>query len=110
MEVMNVIGYAPPSFQRPPRRPRLHRIDTVTLASSISIVALVISTSLHVFANVAEQPLVVGTIVMASIAGWINAFLPSSESAPHDGGQLLLDDDDELGGSDVDDYYYEQAA
>lgn len=93
MRVMNVIGYAPPSFQREAHR-KFHRVETVTLASSVSIVALLVAAALHFFAGVNEGPLVIGTILVASIAGWVNAYLPPSEAAPDDGGQDLTDEFD----------------
>jgi hypothetical protein len=92
MRVMNVIGYAPPTLPRHPRR-KFHRVETVTLASSVSIVALLIATGLHRFAGIAEAPLVIGTIVVASVAGWINAYLPGPAATPGDGGR---DRDDDL--------------
>jgi hypothetical protein len=103
MRVMNAIGYAPPTLPRHPRR-RLHRIEIVTLASSVSIVALLLATALHLLAGVDEGPLVVGTILVASIAGWINAYLPATVAAPGDGGQAL---DDDLG---PDRGWYDRAA
>jgi hypothetical protein len=103
---MNVIGYAPPSFPSEPRR-RFHRVEIVTLASSISIVALLVATALHTLAGVAEVPLVIGTILVASVAGWVNAYLPAA-ATPDDGGHdrdldLDLDLDPEHG-------WYDRAA
>ena len=103
MRVMNVMGYAQPTFPREPRR-RFHRVETVTLASSVSIVALLIATALHLLAGVHETPLVIGTILIASIAGWVNAYLPSDAAAPGDGGH---DIDDEV---DLDHGWYDRAA
>jgi hypothetical protein len=88
MRVMNVIGYAQPSFPRAPRH-RFHRVETITLASSISIVALLVATALHTLAGVDEVPLVIGTILVASVAGWINAYLPTAAATPGDGGRDL---------------------
>jgi hypothetical protein len=105
MRVMNVIGYAPPTLPRHPRR-RFHRIETVTLASSVSIVALLIATALHLLAGIAEGPLVIGTILVASVAGWINAYLPAEAAAPGDGGRDL-DLDDRLG---LEHGWYDRAA
>lgn len=105
MRVMNAIGYAPPSLRPQPRR-RAQRIETVTLASSISIVALLTATVLHVVVGVQEVPLVVGTIIVASIAGWVNAYRPADASAPSDGGHDLVDDAD----VDVDLDWYDRAA
>ncbi len=94
MEAMNVLGFAPHGF---PRTARLRRVETVMLASSISIVALLVATFLHVVVGVQETPLVIGTIVVASIAGWINAYLPTDADAPSDGGRELDGDIQELG-------------
>jgi hypothetical protein len=95
MEAMNAIGFAPHGFHRPTRRARLRRVDTVTLASSVSILALLVTTVLHSLAGVGESPLVIGTIVVASIAGWVNAALPGAQT-PADGGRELDDDFDEF--------------
>jgi len=91
MEAMNVIGFVRPGFPSPAARPRRHRVDTFHLASSISIVALLVVTPLYLLAGVGEAPLVIGTIIGASIAGWINAFLPARASDP-DGGQRVGDE------------------
>jgi hypothetical protein len=103
MRVMNVIGYAQPSFPREPRA-KFRRVETVTLASSVSIVALLVATALHLFAGVDEVPLVIGTIVVASIAGWVNAYLPGDAQAPGDGGNDVADDIDAYDG------WYDRAA
>lgn len=97
MEAMNAIGFAPHDHGY---SARVHRVETVTLASSISIVALLAATFLHVVLGVHETPLVIGTLVLASIAGWINAYLPATAGAPCDGGSELVDD----GYDDVDDW------
>ncbi len=108
MRVMNVVGYAPPSLPRYPRR-RLHRIEIVTLASSVSIVALLLAAALHVFAGIAEGPLVVGTILVASIAGWVNAYLPPAAAAPGDGGHEIPDVMDDFD-VDLDHGWYDRVA
>ena len=95
MRVMNVMGYAQPTFPHEPRR-KFHRVETVTLASSVSIIALLTATALHVLAGVHETPLVIGTILIGSIAGWVNAYLPAGAAAPGDGGHDLDDHLDEL--------------
>ena len=46
----------------------------------------------------------IGTIVLASIAGWINAYLPTDADAPSDGGRDLDHDFQEL------DVRFDQAA
>lgn len=102
-----MIGYAQPTFPREPRR-RLHRMETVTLASSISIVALLVATSLHTLAGVDEFPLVIGTILVASVAGWINAYLPPTAATPGDGGHDL-DHDSDLD-LDLEPGWYDRAA
>ena len=96
MEAMNAIGFAPHGFQPASRPSRMRRVDTVTLASTLSILALLIATVLHVVFGVGEAPLVIGTILLASIAGWINASLPQRASAPTDGGHEDVADLDEL--------------
>lgn len=98
-----MIGYAPPTLPRQPRR-RFHRVETVTLASSVSIAVLLVATALHVLVGVDEGPLVIGTILIASIAGWINAYLPAAAAAPGDGGRDL---DDDLG---LHEDWYDRAA
>ena len=90
MQAMNVIDFVRPGLGSPADRPRRHRVDTFHLASSISIVAILVATPLHLFTGVGEAPLVIGTILGASIAGWINAFLPARASDP-DGGQRVGD-------------------
>jgi fatty acid desaturase len=52
------------------RRPA---VPPVRLAAIVSIVAVVVAVVLHTVAGVAETPLVVGTLVVASLAGWVNA-------------------------------------
>ena len=101
MEAMNTLEFAPHGF---PRTLRPRRVETVTLASSISIVALLVATLLHVVLGVHEMPLVIGTIVLASIAGWINAYLPADADAPSDGGRDLDHDIQEL------DVWFDRAA
>lgn len=77
---MNVIAFAP----RRHRRTHLHRVNSWVLASVLSVIALTAAVVLHTLAGVAEQPLVIGTIVVASLASWVNTSLPVAPVRHHD--------------------------
>jgi hypothetical protein len=49
------------------------RIRPVILALVVSAVAAVAAVAAHVVFGVGETPIVIGTLVVASIAGWLNA-------------------------------------
>lgn len=53
------------------RRPSV-RVSPFLLAAVVSTVAALAALVLHGVAGVAEMPLVVGTILVASLAGWFN--------------------------------------
>lgn len=48
-------------------------LTPVRLAALVSLVAVVVAVVLHLVAGVAETPLVVGTLVVASLVGWVHA-------------------------------------
>jgi fatty acid desaturase len=48
------------------------RIHPVVLATVVSAVAAVIAAVANAAAGVGEVPLVIGTLVIASIVGWVN--------------------------------------
>ena len=98
MEVMNAFRW--PTHESP-HAGRHRRVEIVTLASVTSIVALLAATFFHVVLGVHETPLVIGTILLASVVGWINAYLPDDGERTGDGGQAF---------DDVDDAWFEPAA
>lgn len=69
-EVMTMLTNHPASTTTSEHRPGL---SPVRLATLVSLVAVVVAVALHTIAGVAEGPLVVGTLVVASVAGWVNA-------------------------------------
>jgi hypothetical protein len=49
------------------------RIRPIVLALVVSVVAALAAVTAHVVFGVGETPIVIGTLVVASIAGWLNA-------------------------------------
>jgi fatty acid desaturase len=49
------------------------RIRPIVLALAVSVVAVLAAVTAHVVFGVGETPIVIGTLVVASIAGWFNA-------------------------------------
>lgn len=54
-------------------RQRATRIRPIVLALVVSVVAVLAAVTAHVVFGVGETPIVIGTLVVASIAGWFNA-------------------------------------
>lgn len=69
-EVMTMLTTHPAPTTTTPHRPAL---SSVRLATVVSIVAVVVAVVLHTVAGVAEGPLVIGTLVVASLVGWVHA-------------------------------------
>jgi hypothetical protein len=66
------------------RRPALRR-GTYELALVTSVLAIALTYALHRFAGVTEMPLVLGTLVVASIIGWTQ---PALRATPRRTGRL----------------------
>lgn len=49
------------------------RIRPIVLALVVSVAAALTAVTAHVVFGVGETPIVIGTLVVASIAGWLNA-------------------------------------
>lgn len=45
----------------------------IALAAIVSVVAVAVAVTAHLAFGVGETPLVIGTLVVASIIGWVNA-------------------------------------
>lgn len=49
------------------------RIRPIVLALVVSVVAAIAAVTANVVFGIGETPIVIGTLVVASIAGWLNA-------------------------------------
>jgi hypothetical protein len=67
------------------RRPAAKRRATYELAGLTSVLAVALTYTLHRFAGIGEMPLVLGTLVIASIIGWTQ---PALRAAPRRTGRL----------------------
>ena len=66
-------------------RPAAKRRATIELAGLTSVLAVALTYALHRFAGLSEMPLVLGTLVIASIVGWTQ---PALRAAPRRTGRL----------------------
>lgn len=68
------------------------RVSPLLLAVLVSALAALVAVTANVVFGVGETPLVIGTLVVASVVGWVNAERSArSAQFPVDGGHTEID-------------------